>query len=494
MRLAFTGNSGLFHQVSRYRDERFLGLVEFLRGFDASFTNMECAIHDGEPWPSFGSGMGWAGTYLGAPPMMLDELMWMGFKGVFAANNHVADFAEGGILTTIDHLTKKGLPYAGIGANLTAASEPSFVETAHGRVAMVSAADWGPRNKMDLPFPWPAGYMPSDEGPHFQSRPGVNLLRYEAAFQVDREAIDQLRRISEEFDWERAKISRREGGGQLTEPLIGPTLIGWERDTDEDYFFMGRKFSLGKDFKATTFAYQEDIDRIYKHIRDARRQADIVVMALHDQSHGQGVHDYIDVFAHGAIDAGADVYINTGGIHRGIEIYKGKAIIYGQPGFYLQNGQVPHIPESVLGRVGLGPGSSAVDYFQFRSEGVTRGMQASGLPHHMTGLHQRWARLGSAVHVTVFNEHAELQEVQVYPLDPRDGPPYRRGLPQLAEPGSETARSVLERSQERCNQVGTDMVIRDGVGVVDVKRAGDSASKPSGSSPPVYGEEAAHDS
>ena len=47
---------------------------------------------------------------------------------------------------------------------------------------------------MDVPWPWPFGYMPSDEAPWHTSRPGINLLRYEAAFRVDRQAIDELNR------------------------------------------------------------------------------------------------------------------------------------------------------------------------------------------------------------------------------------------------------------------------------------------------------------
>jgi poly-gamma-glutamate capsule biosynthesis protein CapA/YwtB (metallophosphatase superfamily) len=466
--LAFTGNTGIFHPVSPNRDERFLKLVDALRGFDASFTNMECAIIDGQDWPAFGGGMGWAGSPLGAPPLMIDELKWLGFKGVYAANNHVADFAEGGILTSVKYLKEKGMPYAGIGANLTAASEPCFVETAKGRVAIISAADWGPRNKMDLPFPWPAGYMPSDEGAYFPSRPGVNLLRYDAAFQVDRAFFDHLHRVGTEFDWDRGKAARREGGGQRTQPLIGPTLLGWEQDSETDYWFMGRKFTLGEDFKTTTFAYQEDLDRLYKHIWDARRQADIVVVALHDQSHGKGVLDYIDTFAHGAIDAGADVYINTGGGFRGIEIYKGKAILYGQPGFHLQNTSEPHVPPSTMRRVGLPEGSTGVDFVQFRAEGTVRGIQSAGETHHTPGENPRGEGRTSAFHVTVFDDACKLKEVRVYPLDAQEGPLYRNGLPQLAETGSESAARVLAHAAARSEELGTELVVRDGYGVVTV--------------------------
>jgi len=151
MVLTFLRNTYIEHPVSVYRDEGFLKAIDLLKSADASLANLEGAIIDGDEWPAFGSGMGWAGTYLGAPPLMVDELKSMGINGLYAANNHIADFGENGILSTIKHLRRGGIPFAGIGASLTEASQPCYISTAHGRVALISAADWGPRQKMDLP-------------------------------------------------------------------------------------------------------------------------------------------------------------------------------------------------------------------------------------------------------------------------------------------------------------------------------------------------------
>ena len=70
------------------------------------------AIPHPSGWPAFGSGMGWAGSYLGAPPTMVDEIKALGFSAVYAANNHVADFGENGILSTMKHLRRGGIPFA----------------------------------------------------------------------------------------------------------------------------------------------------------------------------------------------------------------------------------------------------------------------------------------------------------------------------------------------------------------------------------------------
>jgi len=458
--LSFTGNTYIEHRVSvHHKKAGFSKLIDLLKRSDLSFANMECAIQDGEDWPAFGSGMGWAGTYMGAPPSMIEELRFMGIKAVYAANNHAADFGEPGILTTINYLKRGGMPYAGIGASLTEASQPTYLETENARVALIAAADWGPRQMMDLPFPWPAGYMPADELPPYKSRPGVNLLRYDSVAHVDRDAFEQLRRISEELNWARGKVVRFQGAAR-TEPLIGSSLRGWEKDTDTEFFFMGRKFVLGEKFRMSTFPYQEDLDRIYRHVTEARRHADVVIVALHDQAHGVGVHDYINTFAHGCIDAGADIYINHGGVQRGIEFYKGKAILYGQPPLYLQNNEVTKLPTSMKLRLGLRIDSTAGELLEERERSRARATSAGGPIQAFSGI-------GSAVHTVVFGQNAELREVRIYPTEEYviRGRRPRLSVPRLAEPGGEKFNQVIERAQDRSKPFGTIIEIRDGMGV-----------------------------
>jgi poly-gamma-glutamate capsule biosynthesis protein CapA/YwtB (metallophosphatase superfamily) len=458
--LAFTGNCYIEHRVSVHQGkEGFRKLIELLKASDLSFANMECAIQDGEDWPAFGSGMGWAGTFMGAPPSMIEELKFMGIKAVYAANNHVADFAESGILTTIDYLKRGGMPYAGIGASLTEAAQPTYLETENARVALIALADWGPRQMMDLPFPWPAGYMGSDELPPYRSRPGVNLLRYDAVVHVDRAAFEQLRRISQELNWERGKVVRFQGAAR-TEPLVGSSLKGWEKDTDTEFFFMGRKFVLSDKFRMSTFPYKEDLDRTYKHVTEARRHADVVIVALHDQAHGIGVHDYISTFAHGCIDAGADVYINHGGLQRGIEFYKDKVILYGQPPLYLQNNEVTKLPVSMKLRLGLNIDSTAGELLEDRERNRERAVSAGGQTH-------AFSRIGSAVHTVVFGENAALKEVRIHPTEEYiiNGRRPRLSVPRLADPEGEKFNQVIERARERSKPFGTRIEIRDGMGV-----------------------------
>ncbi len=416
--LSFTGNCYIEHRVSVHQEkEGFRKLIELLKASDLSFANMECAIQDGEDWPAFGSGMGWAGTFMGAPPSMIEELRFMGIDAVYAANNHVADFAERGILTTINYLKRGRMPYAGIGASLTEAAQPTYLETENARVALIALADWGPRQMMDLPFPWPAGYMGSDELPPYKSRPGVNLLRYDAVVHVDRAAFEQLRRISQELNWKRGKVVRFQGAAR-TEPLVGSSLKGWEKDTDTEFFFMGRKFVLGEKFRMATFPFREDLDRTYKHVTEARRHADVVIVALHDQAHGIGVHDYINTY------------------------------------------EVTKLPVSMKLRLGLSIDSTAGELLEDRERNRERAVNAGGQTH-------AFSRIGSAVHTVVFAENAALKEVRIHPTEEYiiHGRRPRLSVPRLAEPEGEKFNQVIERARERSKPFGTRIEIRDGMGV-----------------------------
>jgi hypothetical protein len=329
---------------------------------------------------------------------------------------------------------------------------------------------------MGVNFPWPAGYMPSDEMPPFQSRPGVNLVRYEAVSHVSGEQVQQLRRMSEDLHWEQDKIFRRYGAHK-SHPLVGmSTNLNVETDSDTEFYFLGRKFVKSESPGNHTVACEEDLERNYKQIREARRQADIVMVALHDQSHGTSPHDFNRTFAEGAIDAGADVFFNNGGFHRGIEIYKGKPILWGIPSFYLQVEAVDRLPSSVLSRYGLPSESTTADIISTRAANMTRAAkEAGGLPNaHKVG------GSGSAISICVFDDRAALKEIRIQPIEPlgrsiQDAiyedagdavPRFHIGRPQLPAPGSVASDRVLEHIVEWTKSFDTPIEIRDGVAVV----------------------------
>ena len=239
------GNTYIPNSLASHKSEGFLRVLELLGKSDVAVANLECTIHDGNDWPAFGGGMGWAGTYMPMPPSMIDELKHVGINAVYCANNHTADFGEGGILTAVKYLKQKDMALSGIGASLTEASAPCYIETQGGTVAIISVADWTTRLLMELPFPWPAGYMPSDELPPFKSRPGVNLIRYDVVVHVDQAAFDQLRRISGMLQWERGKVGRRTGGVR-TETLGRPFPSGLRTGQRQRILLHGQEVRAGR--------------------------------------------------------------------------------------------------------------------------------------------------------------------------------------------------------------------------------------------------------
>jgi poly-gamma-glutamate capsule biosynthesis protein CapA/YwtB (metallophosphatase superfamily) len=459
--IALTGNVYFEQPILQHSDPGFHEAAGILRDATLAIANFECALGADGLWPAFGGGMGWSGTHMNAPLSMLADLRFLGVDGLFCANNHTADFAEAGLLTTIRHLREAALPFAGIGASLAEATEAAYLDTPHGRVAFIGAADWGPRRLMELPFPWPAGYLGSDERPPFRSRPGVNLVRYDAVVHVDDAAFDQLRRISASLDWDKAKIVRRMGGGR-TEALVGPSPIGWETDTADAFFFMGRKFVRDHDFRISTLAYREDLDRNFEAIRRARERADLVIVGLHDQSHAAGILDFVRTFARGAIDAGADLYVSHGGKGRGIELYRGRPILYGQTSFWLQSEESAHIPLEMVRRMGLPDSASAADYVDARRRNEARAKAAGGRsPHSPTD--QKF------IQVVEFDDGLRAREIRIHPIEMRADPvDPRRRYPVLIRPGDPASAPALEDAVRRSAPLGTAVVARDGVAIVQV--------------------------
>lgn len=461
--IGLTGSVYLEHPVSGYRIDRFDKVMDSLRDCDVTLANFEACIASDRDWPSFSAGAVGSGTYMGGTPSTIDEMKYMGIDALYAGSNHVSDFGELGILTTIEALRERGMPFAGIGASLTEASAPCYIETPHGRrVAVISLCDWGPRGLMDMLFPWPHGYMPSDELPPFRSRPGVNLLRYGVETRVDRQTLDELRRASGYLGWENAKALRRTGM-MRDFPVIYGEEPDCEVDTDDEFFFMGRKFKVGDPPGSETFAYRADVERIVKFVREARRQADVVVVALHDQSlrEGGGVHEYIRTAAYAAIDAGADVFVNTGGFQRGVEAYAGKVILWGLPGLYLQNNQITRLPSSSYAYWGLPPDSTVADLLEERSR---RAQPRPDSPRQT----MVYPLFPATLYEVVFDDANQATEVRIRPFTfDHDAPRYRKDLPLW--PSDEEAAAMVDDIIALSKPFGTQVTAEDGVAVARIK-------------------------
>src|SRR3982075_3329850 len=98
-RIALAGDSIIDRRISGSDDPGYLQMFDRIRSADAAFTNFEMLVHNFEYPGAPVSG----GTYMGAPPWVLDELKWAGFRLFGVANNHSFDFGTEGLLSNIRH-------------------------------------------------------------------------------------------------------------------------------------------------------------------------------------------------------------------------------------------------------------------------------------------------------------------------------------------------------------------------------------------------------
>jgi poly-gamma-glutamate synthesis protein (capsule biosynthesis protein) len=125
-------------------------------GPDFRIFNLETAVTGrGEPWPG-------KGIHYRMHPANLPCLAAARPDCCVLANNHMLDWGYDGLADTLDALSKGGLPVAGAGRDVRAASQPARLER-HGRRLWVFA--WGLESS-GVPAAWAAG----------SARAGVSFL------------------------------------------------------------------------------------------------------------------------------------------------------------------------------------------------------------------------------------------------------------------------------------------------------------------------------
>lgn len=428
--LVASGDTMITRRMSVFQEDSFLRLRQLFQDADVGFTNLEMLMHEFEHSPGMAGG-----TFTGSDPKNLRELEWLGINLVSCANNHSYDYGEGGILTNLQHLRDSNLVYAGTGRHLSEARAPGYLDTAKGRVALISCSSTFSEAGRAL-----------DQRPDIKGRPGLNPLRFGTTHTVDRTSFDELKRISTNLGLEAQKDSQRRFKHKGAVP----------KDTDTDFHFMDKKFSLGEEFKISTRLNTRDREGNLKWVRDAQRMADWVVVSVH--CHESGPHrddppDFLQSFAKSCIDEGADVFIGHGPhVTRGIEIYKGKPIFYSLGNFIFQNDTVKWQPSFNYETVKLEHGSTPADFYDARSENDSKGFPGDSI---------YWE---SVVAKCEFHER-ELRQITLHPIDlGHSQPRSQRGRPVLA--GSDTSRKALERIARLSKAFDTDVKIDKGVGVI----------------------------
>ena len=429
--MALTGDSLITMKLSVHTEPAFLEMIDLIRGADAAFTNFEMLLHDYEPFPSTQSG----GTYMRADPSIAKELVWAGFDMVARANNHTGDYGVEGARLTTKHVAAAGLVQAGVGESLREAREAKYLDTDKGRVALVSLAS-------TFPDPSRAGVSWGDT----RARPGLNPLRFTTTYVVTRPQFDNLRSAAAAAGVGGGRGARGNGDRPLNEMTI-----------------FDRHFVVGDKQETRTEPLKEDLEGIAAVVRNASKQADYTIVNSHTHEGGADRYQppqFFVVFAHAMIDAGADV-VTASGPHvlRGVEIYKGKPILYGLGNFIFENETLLRQPPENYEPLGmtLESGAGVGDFNDKRSNNDTIGFPAD-------------ERIWESVIAVPRFSGKQLSELKLYPITlGYKKPRAQRGWPRLAAP--ERAKKIIDDVVTFSAPYGTAIDFKDGAGVVRIGNA-----------------------
>jgi len=430
------------------KDERFMALIKVIRDADVGYANFETAIHDYQFPPGSKNG-GWYGQ---VSSWAVSELKWMGIDMVGCANNHSFDYSTEGLLNTKRVLSQGGIVNTGTGMDLGEARAPVYFDTGKGRVALLDGASTIRMSEM-------AGYS----RPDIKGRPGMNGIRYDTKYKVDKESAKKLREVASRWG------------------------INIEED-EEEFNLFEKTFTVGKDCKIERKVREPDLSANLRAVKDAKRQADWVVFGMHcheapilrrgkqpeHESIQQPAEFHVE-FTHALVDAGVDMFFGAGShCLRGIEIYKGKPIFYSLGNFIenlgTQERQATDAYESLKYGRSYYQGCSIpdldvmwatpADYSDYAWD-PNLPTSAQVKKKSLATTKYWWTTILPSLTIT----NRKLSNLKLYPVTlQRDKPRSQRGRPILAV-GKE-AEEIIERARRLSEPFGTEIAYKDGIGVV----------------------------
>jgi poly-gamma-glutamate capsule biosynthesis protein CapA/YwtB (metallophosphatase superfamily) len=440
--IALTGDSVVTCSLSPFNEEPYLRMRGILKSADVVFTNFEAPAHPylDDPHAQRDGG----GTYITTEPRLLAELKWLGVNLVACGSSHADDYGPKGILDTLRYLDEAGIAHAGSGRHLAEARAPAYVDTAHGRVALVAATSQ-----------YKPGSRAGDQRYDTLGYPGVNGLRHRVVYGLDKPMLDGLRKVGAAIGLDAEEERRRFQGDPVT------------KRPEDSYNFLGRTFKIG-DPGETSFVNETDLKENLRQVRNARAFADKVIVSLHCHDYGgptlltakrrteiADLADYAIDFGRRSIDAGADIFVCHGAqVPMAVELYKGKPLLHGIGTFVFQIDTMKYLPAEAYQRYGLDDRATPADFIAAR-------YQNDKLGH--AGNPEQWEQMLAMCEFS----GDDLAGLRLYPIDlghqrPRTG----RGRPMLADQA--VADRVLARVEQLSAKYGTQIDRREGFGVLKV--------------------------
>src|SRR5688572_1075179 len=168
--------------------------------------------------------------------------------------------------------------------------------------------------------------------------------------------------------------------------------------------------------------------------------------------------DFLVTFARAMIDAGADMFVGHGPhVLRGVEIYKGKPIMYSLGDFIFQNETLLRLPSENYAPYNLGTNQHVNDFNDARYNFDKSGFPADPM-------------IWEAVVAVPKFRGEQLTELALHPITLGHGKARSiRGRPMFAE--GQLGQKILNDLVKLSSAYGTRISIRNGIGYVDLSTA-----------------------
>ena len=404
---------GRIAQHDRPEDPAFTEMCALIRSADVASVNLETNLFDlnhFRGWPAAERG----GSYLAAPPHVVDDLVAMGFDLFARANNHAGDWGIEGMLATGEALDERGIAHAGIGRNLAEASHPVYLDLPQGRVAMVS-----------LTTTFPVSSVAAAQRPDIVGRPGCNGVLV------------------------RRKL-------QLPAPVHAMVTGAVEAYGDKSMFDrVNLGIVEGPQAKVLETLDEADVDRVLGEIEKAVTFADLVLVNGHTHEPANQVTeapDWLGELGRRCIDAGAHAYLGHGPhILRGIEIHEGRPIFHSLGNFIFHRDTQDPIPAAQYSMFGLDPQRAAAHEYVAARDGSGDRLAMTGGPFYESVVPRMVFRAG------------RLTSMTLYPIELSVGaPPGSRGTPRLTD--GDLADTILARLARLSSPLGFEFLVDHGIG------------------------------
>lgn len=428
IKLAGCGDVFISRSLPESGYEGFDEISSLLHEHDFRFCNLETTVHANEGYPSLFPGGGWAMAH----PRALQSVKKYGFNALSIANNHAMDYCHKGLEATLHYLDESDIPHAGAGLNLAEASSPVYVECSEGRVALIAIT---------------SSFHDSDaagsQGLTMPGRPGVNPLRHKAIYELTPELYEKVLEIGEATG--------------MNDTLNWSEANGY-RQASDNAKLRTLEFRKGLENKRMATPLDQDMRRMEVAIKEARTQADCVVVSVHSHqfnSQDEYPDDFIVQFCRSCIDQGAHIVFGHGShILRGIETHGEGVIFYGLGDFILQNETVEKLPADFYEKYAVDQQhwSCVGQAMLVRSNNGTRGLSANP---------KAWQSIMASI-----DFDGELKSVKLYPLELQFGKSKsQKGWPAIERDDA----SILESLARLSANFETTIDIENNVGTVLLK-------------------------